>query len=107
MVSTYLIRYPGRSLRGAENYLRIPRSSIYYVLSNDLCICSYKIHVVQHFEDPDYEARIQLANWRWQNIQTDELFLSLINYSDACVFHVDGNFKKHYVRVCGTASPHE
>lgn len=61
-------QYTRRYLRTAEQELTIPLSSIHDILQNRLLTFPYKLHVVQHFEDGDYEARIEFVEWCLQNI---------------------------------------
>lgn len=67
-VSDYIVRYPDRSLRRAEQDLNIPRNVIRDILRNRLHMRPYKLQVVQHLGDQDYTARTEFAQWCLQNI---------------------------------------
>lgn len=72
------------------------------MLRNRLYMFTYKLHIVQHPEDRDYEVRMQLASWYMKDIQYDEFFLSRKPYSDNWDVNMDGNVSKQNVRILGT-----
>lgn len=87
------------SLRRAEQDIKIQRSSIHGMVRNRLPKFPYKLHIAQHPEDRDYEARINITNLFLQNIEADKFFLSRIIYSDDCVLHMNGKVNKHKVNI--------
>lgn len=52
-------------------------------------------------------AVVIFANWCLQNLQSDDLSLNPIIYSNECVFYVDGKVSKHNVEIWGTEHPYE
>lgn len=105
--SNYFLQYQSRSLRGAEQYLYVPQSSIHDSLRSRLQMFPYKLQVVEFLEKRDDTSRNGFLQWCLHNIQVNSSFLNRVIYSDWYVVNVDGRVNKHNAKIWGTENPHK
>ena len=96
---------PMTSLRHAEIQLQIPHSTIQKILKQLLSLYPYKIQTLQELTASDKLRRLEFA----QHVLTQSCgaseYLSKIDFSDECIFRVNGHVNKQNVRIWAKEKP--
>ena len=97
---------PKVSLRTHERELPMSRSTLQRRIKNELKLKSYRLQVVHHLHEADFQKRVQMCTellrlWRLEDLKNNILF------SDEAVFHVCGRVNRQNSRIWSPERPSE
>lgn len=95
---------PHSSMRRTALALAMSRTTIQRVL-HDAKWHPYKVQVVHKLFDEDKANRIQFATEELARIETDEMHLARLVWSDESHFHLDGGVNRHNHRYWSPTNP--
>ena len=93
------------SVRKIANSMSLTYSSALRCLKK-LKLKPYKIQMLQHLNNNDYENRLIMCSTLLEMIKTMSSFCSLIIMSDEATFHLSGVVNKQNCRIWGEQNPH-
>lgn len=96
---------PKTSIRRRSQELAIPRSTMQRILTKDLHMHAYKIHLTQQLLPTDHRQRREFVRWVMEQQEVDIDFPDKIIFSDEAHFHLDGFVNKQNCRIWGTENP--
>ena len=106
-VQNVVTNSPKRSVRKIAAVVGMSSRSVHRILSEELKLHPYKIQVVQHLNETDYEKRMNLSVELLAKIRDNEDFLRLLWMSDEAHFHLSGYVNKQNCRYWCENNPHE
>ena len=65
----------------------------------------YRLQLVQALREADKVKRIEFCEFVLGEMETDDLFISKLVFSDEATFHTNGTVNRHNVRIWGTENP--
>jgi hypothetical protein len=94
-------RSPRKSARRASHELLIPQRTVVKILHKRLCLCAYKVQLVQSLEPDDHPRRAAFATEMLQQIDGDNDYLTRVCFSDEAAFSTSVKVKGHNPRIWG------
>ena len=99
--------YPNLSILQASQTLDISAATVYRVLRPTLFLFPYKLQNYHDFPESDQKKRVEFAkHCQAHPVGCDE-FLSLIVFSDECIFRLNGVVRNQNLRIWSTERPKE
>ncbi|GFR07922.1 t-complex protein 1 subunit delta [Trichonephila clavata] len=95
---------PIRSVRRAAEMLRIKRTSLQRIMK-ELELSPYKIQVTQPLNEDHTQRRSEFAQLMLEKLQTGEIDVKKIWFSDEAYFTLDGHLNKQNYRYWGRERP--
>lgn len=105
-VSELIAENPKTSVRRGSQELGISKSSFHNILRKNLKLFPYKLSVVQLLTDVQKERRLLFAEELLEKIQSEEVKVNNIWFSDECHFHLNGYVNRQNYRIWGSENPH-
>ena len=97
---------PRKSIRKAAQQVGISHTSIHRILRQDLQLFPYQIQTHQPLSLSAVEQRLLFANLIINWIDSNDIDLNSIWFSDEAHFHIDGYVNKQNWRIWGSENPH-
>lgn len=67
----------------------------------------YRLQLVQALRGVENLKRIEFCEFVLGKMETDDLFISKLVFSDEATFHTNGKFNRHNVRIWGNEYPRQ
>lgn len=100
-----LTRSPGRSARRHSQALKIPRTTLRRIISEDLNMHPYKIQLTQELLPADRPKRLEFCVRMLDMLDQKLIDLEDVFFSDEAHFHLNGHVNKQNMRYYGTENP--
>lgn len=96
---------PSTSTTKAAQELGVSQPTMHRIVRKDLNLFPYKIQVQQPLNLHSIDSRLQFANLKVELIESGEIDVMRIWFSDECHFHLSGYVNKQNWRHWGTQHP--
>ncbi|CAL1276577.1 unnamed protein product [Larinioides sclopetarius] len=104
VVDDFFAAHPSRSVRRAAEMLGIKRTSLQRIMK-ELELPPYKIQVTQPLNEDHTQRRSEFAQLMLEKLQTGEIDVKKIWFSDEAYFSLDGHLNKQNYRYWGRERP--
>ena len=91
------------SVREVSRSTDILSASAHRIMRKSLSLKPLKFAMMQALEPHDYQKRVELGNWFYDN----EATIRNILWSDKAYLHIDGSISRYHCRICSQNNPRQ
>lgn len=91
------------SVREVSRSTDIPSASAHRIMRKSLSLKPFKLAMMQALEPQDYQKRVEIGNWFYDN----EATIRNILWSDEAYLHLDGSISRYHCRIWSQNNPRQ